>query len=63
VRLETLTAAAAFSAETFVDTAWTLFPRFARLGALLIGAYALSGGLVIALAARGDPRGGPPPRS
>jgi len=50
VRLETLTAAAAFSAETFVDTAWTLFPRFARLGALLIGAYALSGGLVIALA-------------
>jgi hypothetical protein len=50
LRLETLTAAGAFTAETFVETAWALFPRFAQLGALLIGAYAVSGGVVLALA-------------
>jgi hypothetical protein len=49
-RVETLTAAAAFSAETFIETAWALFPRFAQLGALLIGAYVLSGGMVLGLA-------------
>jgi hypothetical protein len=58
LRLETLTAAGAFTAETFIETAWAFFPRFAQLGALLIAAYAISGGVVLGLALAGLPTPG-----
>ena len=50
LRPEHIGTAAAFRAETFVETAWALFPRYAQLGAILVGAYALSGGVFLFLA-------------
>jgi len=39
-----ITRASTFSIETFVDSARTLFPRYARLGAMLLVVYVTSGG-------------------
>lgn len=47
LRPDVIRSAAAFSAETFIETAWTLFPRYAQLGGLLIAVYAVSGGLFL----------------
>jgi len=49
-----VTQAARFSIEAFIDFSKTLFPRYARLGFLLIGAYVGSAGayLVLVVASR-----------
>lgn len=47
--------ASAFSIESFVESSRTVFPRYARLGALLMGVYVASGGAYVAavMASRG----------
>jgi hypothetical protein len=40
--LDAVAGAAAFSIETFIEAARALFPRYARLGAVLIGVYLVS---------------------
>jgi hypothetical protein len=49
LQFEEIARAAKFSIEVFVDSARALFPRYARLGLLLMAAYACSGGVYLAL--------------
>ena len=53
---EVVTAAAAFSADRFMEASRALFPRYARLGFALIGVYLVSGGtyLAVAIASRAE---------
>jgi hypothetical protein len=44
-----LAAASGFNLERFVDSCRTLFPRYARLGFVLLVVYLLSGGLFVAI--------------
>jgi hypothetical protein len=48
LRFEAVATAAAFSLESFIDGARRLFPRYARLGLVLIAIYVGAGGLYIA---------------
>lgn len=47
LHVHTVTRASRFSVETFIDAARSLFPRFARLGFILIGVYLASGALYV----------------
>jgi hypothetical protein len=49
LRLDVVTAASVFTVEAFVEGARTLWPRFVRLGAILMGVYAASGSAYLAL--------------
>jgi hypothetical protein len=49
---ESFAGASAFSIETFIDRAQSLFPRYARLGAGLMAVYLLSGTTYLVLLAR-----------
>src|SRR5262245_62865903 len=49
---ESFERAAAFSVETFIDCAKGLFPRYARLGVLLMAVYLVSGSAYFTLLAR-----------
>jgi hypothetical protein len=48
--------ASRFSVDTYVESARALFPRYARLGFILMGVYLLSGAAFLALVARNEPR-------
>jgi hypothetical protein len=47
-----LAPASAFSVDAFIECAQSLFPRYARLGFLLMGVYLLSGGAYLTVLAR-----------
>jgi hypothetical protein len=47
LHLESLARASAFSIESFTDAARSLFPRYARHGAVLLGVYVASTGLLL----------------
>jgi hypothetical protein len=47
-----LAPASAFSVDAFIECAQALFPRYARLGFLLMGVYLLSGGAYLTVLAR-----------
>jgi hypothetical protein len=49
---ESFASASAFSIETFIDRAQSLFPRYARLGAGLMAVYLVSGTTYLVLLAR-----------
>jgi hypothetical protein len=49
--------ASKFSAELYIDSARALFPRYARLGFMLMGIYLVSGGLYLAAAYESGFRG------
>lgn len=48
---ESIGRASAFSVETFIECAEGLFPRYARLGGILMAVYLVSGGAYLALLA------------
>ncbi len=48
LHLEVVGRAAKFSAETYIEAARALFPRYARLGCVLMVVYLVSGGLYLA---------------
>lgn len=50
--LEIIGSAAAFSTDTFIESAQALFPRYARLGLALMTVYLVSGAIYVALLAR-----------
>jgi hypothetical protein len=59
LHLRAVARASAFSIEAFVECAGSLFPRYARLGAILMAVYVASGGGYLAAAlASGGPSGG-----
>ena len=47
VHLDSLRQAAAFTPEFYIEACRRLFPRYARLGAMLMGVYLTSGGLYL----------------
>jgi hypothetical protein len=49
--------ASKFSAETFIDSARSLFPRYARLGFILMAIYLVSGGMYLITAYESGIRG------
>lgn len=49
---ESIARASAFSIETFIECAQGLFPRYARLGAVLMALYLVSGAAYLAVLAR-----------
>ena len=49
LHLHAVTGASRFTVEHFVDSARSLFPRFARLGLALMGVYAASAGLYVVM--------------
>ena len=49
---ESIGRASAFSVDAFIECAQRLFPRYARLGVLLMAVYLLSGSAYFALLAR-----------
>lgn len=49
LHLDAMARAAAFSIESFVDSARALFPRYARLGLMLMGLYLASGAVLLVL--------------
>lgn len=50
--------ASRFGAESYIDAAWTLFPRYARLGSMLMTIYLVSGAGFLAVVARRNPAEG-----
>jgi len=54
LHLDAVLRADAFSIETFSDATRTFFPRYARLGAVLMAVYVASGGLLLAAIFGGD---------
>jgi hypothetical protein len=48
LHLDGMAKASAFSIETFIESSRALFPRYARLGVLLMGLYLASGALFLA---------------
>ena len=56
--LSEVTAASRFSLDGYVESAQLLFPRFARLGFILMGVYVISGLAFLLLVARRDPAEG-----
>lgn len=46
--------AGAFTADSFIDACRRFFPRYARLGFMLIGVYVVSGGALLATVILGD---------
>ena len=57
LHFSTVMTASAFSLETFEEGARLLFPRYARLGAALMGVYLLSGGAYLAAVVAGRAAG------
>ena len=49
---ESFARAAAFSIDTFIECSRSLFPRYARLGVVLMAVYLVSGGVYLVLLAR-----------
>ena len=50
--------ASRFGVEAYIDAAWRLFPRYARLGSMLMTVYLVSGAAFLAVVARRDPAEG-----
>jgi hypothetical protein len=57
LHLDLLAKASKFSAELFIESARSLFPRYARLGFMLMAIYVLSGGLYLVAAYESGFRG------
>jgi len=57
LHLDTVTKASKFSAELYIDSAHALFPRYARLGFMLMGIYLVSGALYLVAAYESGFRG------
>jgi hypothetical protein len=57
LHLDTVTRASKFSAELFIDSARALFPRYARLGFMLMAIYLVSGGVYLGAAYESGVRG------
>jgi len=55
LRASVVAGASRFSVDAYVESARTLFPRYARLGFILMGVYLLSGAGFLALVARNEP--------
>jgi hypothetical protein len=55
LRIGELTRASRFSVDSYFESARALFPRFARLGIILMGVYVVSGVLFLVVVARRDP--------
>jgi len=58
LRVSVVARASRFSVDAYVDSARALFPRYARLGFLLMGVYLVSGLAFLVVVARRDPAGG-----
>ncbi len=58
LRVSVVARASRFSVETYVESARALFPRYARLGFILMGVYLVSGLGFLAVVARRDPAEG-----
>ena len=58
LHVEVIARASRFSVETYIESARGLFPRYARLGFMLMGVYLLSGAAFLALVARREPGDG-----
>ena len=58
LRVSVVAHASRFSVDAYVDSARALFPRYARLGFLLMGVYLVSGLAFLVVVARRDPAGG-----
>ena len=57
LHLDLLKTASKFSAELFIESARSLFPRYARLGVLLMAVYIVSGGVYLVAAYESGFRG------
>ena len=58
LRVSVVARASRFSVESYVESARTLFPRYARLGFILMGVYLVSGLGFLTVVARRDPAEG-----
>jgi len=58
LRVSVVARASRFSVDTYAESARLLFPRYARLGFMLMGVYLLSGAGFLAFVANRDPSGG-----
>ena len=55
LRISELARASRFSVDTYIESARSLFPRYARLGFMLMGVYVVSGLAFLVLVVRRDP--------
>jgi hypothetical protein len=55
LRVSVVARASRFSVDAYIDSARALFPRYARLGMVLMGVYLLSGLAFLVVVARRDP--------
>ena len=58
LHVHVLTRASRFTVETYIDAAWRLFPRYARLGVVLMAVYLVSAAVYLASVANRDPAEG-----
>jgi len=58
LRVSVVARASRFSVDAYVESARALFPRYARLGFILMGVYLASGLAFLVVVARRDPAGG-----
>jgi len=58
LRVSVVARASRFSVDAYVESAQALFPRYARLGFILMGVYLVSGLAFLVVVARRDPGGG-----